>query len=280
MAAPIYFIATENPDPKCARHLCQRAPGFGPELLNSPGAMPRACLSGPGGRAGFTLPGPGEPWQPGYYPDRQEWRKVEGLTLASDEPTAELWIGTSIEPGRSPAPGDFARSDAIPGHLVTLADDRDWLIPVCRKFGVRDVLPTRMRLDPRTGRWTDGDRLDAYRHLSRHAEHWFSLISETASQAATEPPREVVANIDRAEAAAIACEALAVNYRLNPILIDRLGLLTSTNVLHVLNAMIDMPGILELGGMVKAERSGRPFAEPTPNGSTTPSGGPAGTPTA
>lgn len=277
MASPIYFIATDNPDPKHARALIENAPGFGPDLINSPGSMPRTCIAGPGGRAGFTLPGPGDPWQPGYYPDRQDWSKVQGLVLASDEPGAQLWIGTSVEPGKSPVPGDFARDDVIPGHLVTLADDQQWLIPVCRKFGRIDVLPTRMRFDHAARRWVEGDQLERYVSLSGHAERYYRHVFTTAG-GDDELAATVILPFD--EAAAIAAEALAVNYRLNATLIDHLALLTKHNISHILNAMIDMPGIIGLMQKVQADRDGRPFAGPIPSGSTSPSGAPAATPMA
>lgn len=63
----------------------------------------------------------------GYHPDRQTWRKLPRV-----DGRPELWVGYWNE--AKPGPLDLARLKQLRGVPVTLADGRDWDIPIVRRF--------------------------------------------------------------------------------------------------------------------------------------------------
>jgi hypothetical protein len=162
-------------------------------------------------------------------PDRQHWEP------AGPPESAPWWVGRWKEgPFAAITPADLARKEQVDGHLVELADgfQPGWLIPVARSF-----LAGRVRIPGVLALGPDGKLVR--RELPR-----FAAVSAAAERAA----RSIV-EVDGAqdppllmdEAWSIACEALAVNYRVTPREISFLGLLTDANIIEVLRALIDWP---------------------------------------
>lgn len=188
------------------------------------GVACRRAGDGPGRQAGVICAADAD--GVGYWPERQEWRPA-GL--------AGIWIGWARD--ARPGPEDLARERQTPGHWVGLSDGQPWLVPAAQRWeetGWSRALPARLRLDA-AGEWSSGEVLPNYARLWAAAQRWFDFV--TTASGGTE-----VAVSFRA-AADMACEALAVNYRVTRCEVAALGLLDDRNVAiaEVLNAVVDLP---------------------------------------
>lgn len=184
----------------------------------------RGVGNGPGRQSGVICAADAD--GVGYWPERQEWLPA-GLP--------GIWIGWARD--QRPGPDDLRRERQVPGHLVTLSDGQPWLVPAAQRWeetGFARALPARMRLTA-AGEWSSGEVLPDYCRLWTAAQRWFDFVT-TAS---TGTPTTVLFR----EAADMACEALAVNYRMTRGEVAALGLLDDRQVTitAVLDAMIDMP---------------------------------------
>ncbi len=181
--------------------------------------------------------------QTGYYADRQTWRKIPGR---------EAWIGRYQDVPI--APEDLARPEQLGGHLVTLADGREWLVPVAR--GAADEagqlvwynpLPHTSKLDD-AGRWVRGDVVDRYRPLWELAVEWdnalASALAQTDDDAQDDDRVSLIIEFENVHPAAV--RALAFNYRIGDCEADALGLLTEKLAAEVLGATVDLPTRLEI----------------------------------
>ena len=170
----------------------------------------------------------------GMYADKQAWRKV---------PQCDVWVGYYT--AERPTPDDLIRSGPLPGHWVTLGDDRKWLIPIARGVAEQDdepvgvcSLPSVRDLDD-DGHWTTGGVLPKYERLWKIAQKWWALMCTeiTGDNAETEGP--AVFDFDGENDAAVS--VLAANYRVGAVEAAVLGLLNSQTVGAVLMALVDWP---------------------------------------
>ncbi len=106
---------------------------------------------GPGGSAGMLVASTeGTPADLRYVEAEQVW-----FPPAADDPDCprEYWLGYWKD--SPPTPEDLARADQVAGVGVRMADGREWLAPIARRYvgaGEHEVpLPRRYRLDRETG---------------------------------------------------------------------------------------------------------------------------------
>ena len=170
----------------------------------------------------------------GMYADKQVWRKI---------PQRDVWIGYYT--AERPTPGDLIRSDPLPGHLVTLGDDNQWLIPIARGAAEQEdemvgvcSLPTVRDLDEE-GHWMIGGVLPKYERLWQIAQKWWALMCTKISGASTEDDEPVVFDFDGENEAAV--DVLTANYRVGAIEAAALGLLNSQTVGAIFMALVDWP---------------------------------------
>lgn len=190
----------------------------------------RSASQGPGGKSGFVVSCDDDL---GYYKERQTWRRsgVDGL-----------WVGQWT--GRELGPGDLFRRRPLPGHMVTLADDRVWLCPTARKLTDSadgplqwsNALPHRWGVDD-AGHWVTGAILPRYAALWEEVA-WIWEYFKTSDGQTT---------VDGQKAGHAAALALAANYRLGPVECDMLGLIDDQTVFEVLGALVDWPSVIEWG---------------------------------
>ncbi len=174
----------------------------------------REVRGGPGGIDGSIYStGHGKT---GYFPDCQEWRKVD-----------DWWIGTSKE---RLDPDTLQRDEVIDGHPVTLEDGNAWLVPVARVFPIGTCLPESLMLGP-NGQVVK-EILPCFAAFAKKAETVFEFF---------QGEKELLED----EAWEIAVEALAINYHVGRQEVSALRLLTTINVAKVLGAIVDMPTIKE-----------------------------------
>ncbi|TXH40904.1 MAG: hypothetical protein E6Q97_38840 [Desulfurellales bacterium] len=181
--------------------------------------------NGPGGSAGAILCDKSSADIAGYYPDRQEWAKVND----------KLWIGYEKE--QRPTPEGLARSKQLNGHPVVIGG-QVWSVPVARRWAFDTGSPiwydtTPKKLHYRDGEWKLADTIDRYARLWQIGEQWFD---ETCAAAKSETDRKPLLITQAAE---MAVEVLSINYRVWHEEIDLLTPLDADTIRGVLNAVID-----------------------------------------
>jgi len=133
-----------------------------------------ACRQGPDGGPGIVMAEPPFPSENvGYYATRQTWRAI---------PSKDAWIG--YETDAKPTPDDLARPDQMGGYLLTMADGREWLVPVAMQASEADgqiireqSLPQRLDLDD-AGAFCPAGVLPAYRRLDAIASAFAAKAAE------------------------------------------------------------------------------------------------------
>ncbi len=174
-----------------------------------------------------------------YVPDRQNWIDIgNGLS-----------IGYFTDDDR-PTPKERLRKDAMRGHLVTLGDGNDWLVPIARQWTSVDppaqqiALPAAFQLNFQTGEWEASEIVPKYQRLweicEQFSDHQVAEIARSIEGVEGDEIAQV--SLTMVDALPLACEVLAVNYDLTPIEISALGLMQSDiGPVDVLLALIDQP---------------------------------------
>ena len=199
--------------------------GLGHAFDGSPSR--RATANGPNGQGGVVI-GVGE--SIGYFPETQTWTQLPAIDGA---PTR--WLGLPKPPPKL-APESLRRATQLPGHLVTLADGQQWLVPAAKRFDVNSqrydrAVGSRLRLNS-AGEWMVEDVLPQYAELWAAATRWFDYRDDGSLMVA--------------EAADMCVVALTTNYRVSRAEVGALGLLDDkTTIAEVLNAVIDQPTFVE-----------------------------------
>jgi len=127
----------------------------------------------------------------------------------------------------------------IGGHEVELEDKHKWLVPCARVFSRGSLLPEALVLGP------DGEivreALPKFAELSNKAERVWKWFAKThnISEEDVEPLTDV-------EGYEIVTTALGTNYRIGKKEISVLKIITTHNGVHVLQALIDVPTLIEL----------------------------------
>lgn len=177
-------------------------------------------------------------------------------TPAPPDPDRELeggryWIG--IDQKRPLEPEDIERKKCESSNAVALCDERMWKIPVAEK------LPHRHGIDPTTG--------ERVRRVSPQYADFWETSQEYAVQVFSEMDaidilREAKPNmpLDEMQVEFAFCDvwtyvayAMAINYRINDEILDRLELLDDASSVRVICATIDMPAIVEVRDQKKTD---------------------------
>ena len=156
---------------------------------------------------------------------------------------AEVWCAAS---GRAAKPEDCERDDAVAGHPVRLGDGQLWTIPVARNYTGATGLPMRMRFT--ASGWVPGEVYDEqHRELFAHAcRAWDSIGPDSDS-------------LTLDDECGIAAMAISTNYRLGPVEISALGLITTEVEGEIVGALCDLPLLRELK---KKAEAAAPTSEP------------------
>ena len=220
------------------------------DAIDAPG--PTRQSTHPDAGDGLVLAAEGHPDDlVGIWPDRQTWRRLP-RPGAPDAPP--VWIGYTND--ARPGPDDLARPEQLDGHLVTLADGRPWLVPKARRWVGIDgggsiqyatAVPRVSELDD-AGAWQPGRIVDRFAPFWQIAADWLEHVGVAAAAAEEEAGEGETARLafdfDGLHEAAVS--ALAINYRIGPLEVSMLGLLTTATPAAVLDAAADVPGYLQL----------------------------------
>lgn len=244
----LYFVA----EARQARALLPQAFEPGDELTEA-----LLFANGPSGGRGVLICRTARGMaQPAYRRDAQVWEPVSGADGA--------WIG--MDPEARPGPSDLARAPLIDGHRVRLNDGNEWLVPAARCFPQGTRLPQALVLGA-GGEWV-AERLPEYARVSAHGDRiWQSVCVQFGL---TEAPGDFKP-VSVAEAADIAVEFLALNYRVGRSEVSMLKLLTPALAVEVLRAAVDWPTVERMTaeameGSVKKKPAGAPDGSPTGDG--------------
>lgn len=225
MAGLLYFLPSETDTKEALGGIAKGCQVESGRANSGPGGSPGAVvfLSFP------TSPREGRPLV-GYYPKKQTWHSAG---------SPGVFVG--YETDNPPNPEDLARPEMIDGHFVRLADGKDWLVPTARIFPQGSRLPKALILGP--GGELISESLPRYASISRQADRvWaeFERSIDGNDPAESEKPLTVQDQFD------IAIEALSINYRLSKWEASALRLLTTDNVVKIIQALIDVPTLIEV----------------------------------
>ena len=210
------------------------------DVLGTTKIESREVHAGPDKGSGCVVARHGNNGSVQYSPESQTWVGVHD---------ADYWIGFDTD--TPPSPNDLARDSIISGHFVTLEDGNSWLVPAARIFPDGSALPQRLMLGP------NGELvstvLPRFAAISRDAERvWESLraglVSPSDGKSSSEKDdlksTEDVEPLLVTEAWTIAIAALGINYRVGQAEISALGVITTANLKHILEAFVDLPTLL------------------------------------
>lgn len=178
------------------------------------------------------------------HPTRQTWQQVPGK---------QVWLGFYHDD--RPRPADLIRKEPLAGHLVRLADENDWLVPVARGWqfdpqqpeasGPYIALPQAIGMGE-DGSWAAGDPVAKYARLWKTACDWWDVRSgatEITEGEIAEGESQTTIEFDFAGGLDAAVDVLATNYRLGRFEVAVLGLFDNLSPGKILDAAIDCPTI-------------------------------------
>jgi hypothetical protein len=243
MSGLLYYLPTARPGVTVEElHALGLAYAFDAEQ-----GCARVGAAGPDGERGLIV-GYGNAAAIGYYPSAQTWRRMTGLR-ARGGPAPVPWVGFYRED--RPQPEHLERRERLPGHPVRLLDALEWHVPVARAVADTDSLafiqnlPAASTIDDQ-GLWQPGAVLPAFAGLWELAERWWDAVIgaqlEPEEGEGTETRRAVLQFEELHDGAV---RALAANYRLGRDEVALLGLLDARTAAAVLNALVDLPTLLE-----------------------------------
>lgn len=193
--------------------------------------------NGPDGKAGAVILGIGcKDFR--YVKDMQTWRK-----FFSHAHKKEVWVG--YWNNDKPGPADLLRADAINGHKVRLADDRQWVVPLARALNQSDaglqfscMLPES--IDWKDGQWVTGGVMPRYTKLWDIAQAFWDELR------GTNPDNDGAARFEFQNAFDQAMFVLQVNYRISPFEVSLLQLFDQNAASSILQALIDWPTFMAI----------------------------------
>jgi len=210
---------------------------FGPE---SPSQRP--ITTGPGGKS-CILVSTIKPKQLLFKPGEQNW--AESLS-------GKYQVGFYVN--EPPGPGDLARPTQLAGHEVELGDGNKWLVPVCRIIPGGSTLPKTLLLG-KDGEVMTED-LPKYAEFSAMVERlWADFLGETGKD-----EKDYQSEMPVTERMQLAIKALGWNYRVTADEVNALKLITTQHLYQVLNAIIDLPTLVEV-----IKKNSRPDTDDSPH---------------
>jgi hypothetical protein len=174
----------------------------------------------------------------GFNPKDYTWTPAKA-DKARGLPAKRFYIGI---PACGIRPQDIERKQTYRGYAIPLADGYRWSIPPAvslpHKHGLdEEGSPVRVIEDAWRGYW---DRSEKF------AIEFFAAVDRLNS-GATET------QFTLADAWAFSCEALSLNYRLSPEIVDALGLLNDDGMRNIIKAAIDLPVLIDAENQKKTE---------------------------
>lgn len=202
--------------------------------------------NGPGERRSGVLVTVDQPGveRVGYYPAEQAWSDC-----------GKFWLGEWRS--ARPEPADLSRPQLVSGYECVLGDQRAWTAPTIRRGGIGANLPRAMGLDP----------CGAFGLRVLPDWEWAWQLGQEIFDTAFGTPSVPYETVFR-----LCCACLSINYRVGPIEVSRLGLVTTDNFQRIFDAAIDWDLVQEL--LREEEESQKKSAGPAGPASVSISPGP------
>lgn len=196
-------------------------------VFDEPGKVQTTTSTeGPGGKP-CLLCGNVPPRSLRFKPDEQKW---------TDGNDGQYYVGFYVDD--PPKPAGLARKNQLAGHEIELGDGNKWLIPVARKFAEGSVLPVALGIGANGQIITD--ELEEFAGFSGRAEKYYRDFLKWLGDI------EGCNETDTAFRIKLALEALTTNYQLGCEEPFAMKLITSKNLTAILEAIIDVPTIVEV----------------------------------
>ncbi len=195
-----------------------------------PNFSQRYTAQGPGGKECTLICIGSDATHLYFKPAEQEWER-----------SLNEKYYTGFYKNNKPTERELQREVQLEGHEVKLGDGEKWLIPIARKFPAGIALPQTLILG-KNGEVISGGLLPQYAQLGQRAEKIWEEFRLGISQA--EQKEEIELTIS--EGMKFAIDAIAFNYRVGAEEANLLKLITSQNLQEIMEAVIDVPAVLEL----------------------------------
>lgn len=235
----LYFLPDETAKPTAAT-----LAAFGltdqlgvPEMMHCPITKGK----GPSGTPGVTVSLEAKP--PGYHPDEQTW-----IEIPAAGGRLGYWLGWWK--GKLPRPQDLARTEQLSGHVVTLGDGNEWLVPCAR------LMPQTITALPEGGFGVKG--MECHSWLWAIADEWYGANRDETQ--AVQAGRADRGFMEYSRAPEQCVRVLSANYHVGaPEVVTALELLTTGNMAAVLWSLCDY-----VADKKKADSSAPPESPPGP----------------
>lgn len=150
-----------------------------------------------------------------------------------------------INPSSPPSPKDLALPKRFPGYEVQCADGNEWHVPSAIKLPHEHGINTDGEWERRVAR-----RYKAFfDRAMQYGVDIFGQVDAAEVLRAAHPELaddDVIGSITLEGVDSHCCEALALNYRVTPEIVDFLGLLDDVAMFAIISATIDLPQIHEV----------------------------------
>lgn len=200
----------------------------------------RGC-TGPEGKQGVIFAGDGS--SATFAAASQVW------TAGPDE---KYWVGHATDTVL-PAPADLQRKRFVAGRDVEIADQL-WTVPICLSIVGNATLPRALAIGTDGKTW-QLKQLPEFVALCVAAERVWKEFERAIRQPTPEEDESGTAafTLTLGEAADIAVQALAVNYRVSAFEATLLGLLTTETCRQILDVMIDWQSVVDVSQSAAAD---------------------------
>ena len=189
-----------------------------------PNFTQRGTAQGPGGGDCTLICIGDNPEQLYFKPEEQTW-----------QPSLNGKYQVGIINGAKPTVKDLARENQINGHEVEMNGEK-WLIPLARMFPEGTLLPQTMLIGK------DGkiikEPIPRYAEFSRKAETLWEDVEKILGW------REGEKKLTEEEKISLIVDALGFNYRVGEDEINALKLITTSNLMNIYGAIVDLPTII------------------------------------
>lgn len=190
----------------------------------------RGVGAGPDNAGGVVFARDGDCESVLYLPEKQKWLKA-----------GAYWTGCVLED--LPGPADLIREDVVAGHPVEMGDGNTWIVPILRVAETGLLVPHGHAFSL-TEDGTFGSSLrPEFLELGRRVE---AVWDEYAGRVGMLEPGETDAVLSLDDVCRMIVDVLAINYRVEVGGVSLLGLLTGLSVQRSIEAMLDIPGLLEI----------------------------------